>query len=193
MCVNVWRSSHALLQDKWVTVCYFVFSGGWVHDRVWYSHSVPWSLAQLSMMLFRKLIPVSHCGFLGHSVIFLKFPPFLLSCSGPSLFLVVAWGSHYVYPSPMVASTFISPWHFLWSFGRVWYSLSAQSPHISISVVILNTREVLSTQPVYCSACFAFMDNLFNCVHGQVYPWIMCPPIICISSLIIWCVMGTPS
>lgn len=123
--------------------------------------------------------------FLGHSVIFLKFPPFLLSCSGP--FTVPGGSMGFTLCCPLSNGCFhlYEPMTFSVKFWGMRYSLSAQSPHISISVVILNTREVLSTWPVYCSACFTFMVNLCNCVHGRVYPWIMCPPIICISSLII--------
>ena len=41
-----------------------------------------------------------------------------------------------------------------------------------------------------CSACFTFMDNLCDGVHGKVYPSITSPSVSCISSLVARGVMG---
>jgi len=34
-----------------------------------------------------------------------------------------------------------------------------------------------------CNACFTFVDNLCDSVHGQVHPSVMSPSVYCISSL----------
>lgn len=63
----------------------------------------------------------------------------------------------------------------------VLFSQSARPPHIYISAIILLTRETLITWFSNWSACFMSIDNLCDCVLGQVHPLVMKPSICCVS------------
>lgn len=102
---RVWRSHHPLLSVWSFTIYCIIWSfQRLVHDRMWYSHSVPCSLAQVSMRFFGNK---SHC----LTQLFLVYCALIrLNFQGPGQ----RCGTKGVSSHPMVDPPTVSIWLLLW-------------------------------------------------------------------------------